>query len=193
MWRSPTRGAHTPDKGAPVDAASLNYVTPLHVAVKAGAKDCLTRLIALGVDVNCRTDAFVTPLHEARCAARAARRGAARRRFADSACVRGVRAAGQAAQAGQLGFIAQLIDAGALVDSKDAHGRSPLHWAARAGRTDAVRLLLARHADINVEDKFMDQARAPIDLRRRRAAPPRRPTRRATADGDGDAPLRRAC
>jgi ankyrin repeat protein len=53
------------EKGVPADAASNRYTTPLHLAVKAGASNCVQRLIAAGADVNCRTDQFVTPLHQA--------------------------------------------------------------------------------------------------------------------------------
>ena len=40
------------ERGVSAEEASLRYTTPLHLAVKAGSKDCVSKLIALGVDVN---------------------------------------------------------------------------------------------------------------------------------------------
>ncbi len=49
-------------------------------------------------------------------------------------------------------FIDDLVAAGALVDSKDLNGVTPLHLAAHFNNEDAVKALLAKYADFNVEN-----------------------------------------
>ena len=45
-----------------------------------------------------------------------------------------------------------LLDAGAQVDARDKGGYTPLMLAARDGRDDVVRVLIARHADLGAKD-----------------------------------------
>ena len=42
-----------------------------------------------------------------------------------------------------------LLESGAKVNAKDGYGRTPLHWAAEAGESDVVQLLVAAGADLN--------------------------------------------
>jgi ankyrin repeat protein len=53
------------------------------------------------------------------------------------------------AQAGDAGAIRSLAAAGAKVDARDGHGRTPFHVAAYARRHDAMRALVAAGADPN--------------------------------------------
>lgn len=46
-----------------------------------------------------------------------------------------------------------LLDAGADVLSEDAHGNTPLHFAAQKGITSVVLLLLAHKADVFAQNK----------------------------------------
>src|SRR5262245_34660346 len=59
-----------------------------------------------------------------------------------------------AARAGALARIRELIDAGSPVDLREDAGRrgTPLHEAALAGQVEAVRLLIDRDADVNARD-----------------------------------------
>ncbi|KAJ5807643.1 hypothetical protein N7447_011099 [Penicillium robsamsonii] len=57
----------------------------------------------------------------------------------------------QAARRGHRSVVEQLLEHGARVDAKDRLGRSALSWAAESGHTEAVKLLLMKHADVQVE------------------------------------------
>ncbi len=46
-----------------------------------------------------------------------------------------------------------LIQAGALIHTKDFAGREPIHWAAQFARPDVIRLLLDHGCDVNVGDE----------------------------------------
>jgi ankyrin repeat protein len=57
-----------------------------------------------------------------------------------------------AAARGDAADIARLAAAGAPVDARDDHGRTPLHVAAHAGQRDAMRALVKAGADPNALD-----------------------------------------
>lgn len=57
-----------------------------------------------------------------------------------------------AAKAGDLSQANALLDRGAVVDTRDAKGRTPLMLAIAQGRLDVVRLLLQRGANPNIAD-----------------------------------------
>jgi ankyrin repeat protein len=59
-----------------------------------------------------------------------------------------------AALRGSLDSATLLVEHGAVVDARDAMGRTPLMWAAQMGRGDVVQLLLAHGADPNVVETF---------------------------------------
>lgn len=61
-----------------------------------------------------------------------------------------------AAEAGDLGTLRRLLDAGTPVDSRDARRRTPLLAATHANRVDAARLLIERGADVNAKDELQD-------------------------------------
>jgi ankyrin repeat protein len=42
-----------------------------------------------------------------------------------------------------------LIQKGARIDAGDVNRKTPLHWAAFAGSTDAARLLIQKGEDVN--------------------------------------------
>jgi len=45
-----------------------------------------------------------------------------------------------------------LIDKGAQLEAKDIDGNTPLHWAARQGHVEIVRLLCDQRADVEARD-----------------------------------------
>jgi uncharacterized protein len=58
----------------------------------------------------------------------------------------------RAASAGDLSAIQGLMEKGSPVDARDADGWTPLIWAARDGRVEAVRFLVGHGADPNLPD-----------------------------------------
>jgi len=49
-------------------------------------------------------------------------------------------------------LIELFIAKGADLDAKDTDGRTPLHWAAQEGDTDAAKLLIAKGADVDAKE-----------------------------------------
>lgn len=58
------------------------------------------------------------------------------------------------ANEGDLDGIKELLDSGTDVNFRDIDKRTALHVAACQGRTDVVRLLLSRGADVDPEDRW---------------------------------------
>ncbi len=94
----------------------------LHHAAQGGLGTALTTLLNAGSQPDARTR-FTTPLHARQTALHLA------------------------AEAGHDAGVGQLIEAGADVEVRDAHGRSPLWEAARGGHAAAVATLLDANAD----------------------------------------------
>lgn len=65
-----------------------------------------------------------------------------------------------AAQRGETGRIAELLDRGAPIDVRNARGQTALHVAARCSRLESAAYLLARGASHRLED---DRGRRPLD------------------------------
>jgi ankyrin repeat protein len=54
--------------------------------------------------------------------------------------------------------VERLLDAGADPNARDDGGRTPLHFAAQEGATDAARLLLGRGAEVDLVDGYGNTA-----------------------------------
>jgi ankyrin repeat protein len=62
-----------------------------------------------------------------------------------------------ACEYGRTGVIGFLLDHGVGVGERlRPHGQTGLHWAAHGGYVDAVKVLLARHAPLDVKDESFD-------------------------------------
>ena len=97
----------------------------LHIAVKAGDRAEVERLLGNGADIEAKPFAMYSapPLHFA-------------------------------ALAGDLDLVGLLLDNGAAVDSKELrHGSTALHVAASRGHIEIVRHLLQRGAEVNMRNK----------------------------------------
>ncbi|UKZ47093.1 hypothetical protein TrVGV298_001307 [Trichoderma virens] len=62
-------------------------------------------------------------------------------------------AAGHSANSDVCNVIAKLIEYGGKVDASDKEGRTPLHYAARYGLSEVVKLLKVKKANLNITDK----------------------------------------
>lgn len=104
----------------------LGGYTPLHLASSRGNAAVVARLIEAGAKVTAMTSTGVQPIH-------------------------------LAAQAGSAEAVAALLAHGADVNVKDTtHGRTPLIFAVSEDRVDAMKLLIAKGADIKATTKITD-------------------------------------
>jgi ankyrin repeat protein len=104
----------------------LGNYTPLHLAAERGNAAVVVRLLAAGSNVASLTTTGVQPIH-------------------------------LAAEAGNAEAVRALLDQGAGINVKDAtHGRTPLIFAASKDRVDAMKLLVARGADVQATTTVID-------------------------------------
>ncbi len=59
-----------------------------------------------------------------------------------------------ATRAGNAAEVARLIDAGADIEARDIHDRTPIHIAALFGKTDVLQVLIDKGADVNSRDQW---------------------------------------
>jgi ankyrin repeat protein len=59
----------------------------------------------------------------------------------------------QAVLGNSVGLVGLLLEAGAVVDAKDAHGFTPLHFAAQEFLPEIARILVGKGADVNACDE----------------------------------------
>lgn len=145
------------DHGANPNALSQCGGTPLHAAAGAGRLKEAELLLRCGALANARSSAHSrpwTPWNEAEAAGDSA--------MADLLLHHGGadKAAGPidaqtAAGRGYDGRLEVLLDGDpALMHGRDVlHKRTPLHWAAASGRASIAAMLLARGADLTIQDK----------------------------------------
>ncbi len=124
----------------------VNKWTVLHTFARLSLASACERLIALGADIEARDAMFRSPMHMA-----------ARADASPSAPAGGAPPSDPAARVGMISATLRvLLKGGARVTARDQFGFTPLHHAAQAGHTDAVRFLLKLNTELSLP-------RAPIE------------------------------
>ena len=147
-------------EGADVNAPQGDGMSALHWAALNDNVETINLLLLAGAATESSTRVgSYTPLHLA--ASRGHAAAVARLLEADSSpkafTATGVQPLHLAAQAGNPDAIKALLDGGAEIDAQDrTHGRTPLVFAASQNRLEAVKLLLAKSADMRLATKIID-------------------------------------
>ena len=136
------------DRGASVNARDQDGWTPLHWAADSGRTESVTLLLAKGADANAKAYSLTLDmsrwlLSDVRQTYPLSRSESMRKRLLQTP-LEAALAAGYTATARIL-----LAHLGALTSKSDL-----LLWAARNGHSEAIALLLANGADVNVRDAY---------------------------------------
>lgn len=151
-------------KKAAIDLRDQNRWTPILLAAAHGYLNLVELLVDAGADLTCVDQDSSGLLHfiaRNRANLAAAPRitklvaALAEKKFdLNSPTIHGVTALHEACVRGQLTLMRALLDNNANVDALTKNGESPLIWAAREGRVDAVSLLLGRGASRLIRGRF---------------------------------------
>jgi ankyrin repeat protein len=127
------------DAGADVNARRADGRTAYAMAL-AGGQDAIAALLAArGADTGLGAlDAFI------------AGRGAAPRGLADDPAAAHLLV--ELAEHGHVAGVAALLGAGVPPSARGGYGETPLHWACWKGNADLIRVLLAYHAPLEVQE-----------------------------------------
>lgn len=144
-----------PDLSGDVNARGPDGSTRLIAAVESGNRHAVELLLRAGADPNGTDARGETPLGAAVTAPWRGSDEIVRLLLGAGARAEGEEAGDLLATAGfrdRREILAQLLDAGIPIDARDEDGESALMGAAKAGRSELVRTLLARGADPALQD-----------------------------------------
>jgi len=140
------------ERGADASARTLCRYTPLHLAAWSGNAKVAGMLIARGADVHALDYDMITAIHYA-----------STRKMVDALIAAGAEPSQRyapwtrtplldAAMHGFPGAVEALLDHGVNIQQTNCIHFTPLHWAAWAGHTKVVKILMARGADVFYKD-----------------------------------------
>jgi ankyrin repeat protein len=144
---------------ADVNARGTDGTTALHWAVRLGSQPTVDVLIGAGANVNAVNRYGVTPLAVAAKAGHAALidsllTAGAEIQAAEAGLPEGQTLLMHAARVGSVGALKALLGAGASINARETRtGTTATIWAATENRVDAVRVLAAAGADLDVVSK----------------------------------------
>src|SRR3990167_7123626 len=138
------------DKGANINHAKNNGVTPLFIAAENGHKDIVKMLIDNGADIN-QAKNGATPLY---IAALNGHKDIVNMLIENGANInraqhQGVTPLYITAQNGHKDIVKMLIDNGADINQAQHHGVTPLYITVQNGNKDIMAMLIEKGADIN--------------------------------------------
>ena len=137
------------ENGADPELSNVFGLSPLHIAAQSGHAEVVRLLLYHGARVNARDVGDNTPLH-------LASRGPSSPNCdtTDWSCRWMLATRGD----GHLQVVASLVVAGADVNARDEHARTPLMAAAENGNAEIVQVLLNHGADPSLQSKRGESA-----------------------------------
>lgn len=141
--------------GVSVNTTNSHGLTGLHFAALHGYSDMIQEFINDGAYINQTTVDGLQPLH---LAAMAQQINVIDTLVNAHAAINAVDYLGNTAlhyavqNGGSTDLVTKILDAGAWIDTVNKHGETALHLAAEAGNVDAVKVLVAHHANLTIQD-----------------------------------------
>jgi ankyrin repeat protein len=159
---TPLRAGNGGDVRAAVNAVEPDGTTPLHLAVRAGDVEMAQLLLRAGANSNAANRYGVTALQLAAVNGDPAMLTLLLKAGANVGAVlpEGETILMTAARTGRPEALQVVLDAGAVVSAHEKwYGETALHWAAAENHADAVRLLIARGAQVDERSAAMNYPR----------------------------------
>ncbi|HUU16925.1 MAG TPA: ankyrin repeat domain-containing protein [Sedimentisphaerales bacterium] len=137
-------------KGADVNSKESMGMTPLHYAALYGHKDMVEFLITKGADVNAKDLQGDTPVMSAIVGASANCKDVVQLLVTKGAQISAIH---MAAYLGDVDKVRTLLNQGTDVNTKWAHGATPLHLAIVGGQSEVVKFLIDQGANVNAKSE----------------------------------------
>ena len=142
------------DAKAPVNETDLNKSTPLHLAASSATPDIIKLLLDANADINAKNMIGMTPLMYAITCNKIENICMLLKNGADPLVMSGGRnVLSIAARTGTREMMQALMEAGADLDHRDAHGNSPLFVAVQNENYAAIRCLITYGCTLDAPNK----------------------------------------